>query len=33
MTDSGVGTYHEFLTPTNLIGSERVFVRWVIQRP
>ena len=33
MPDSGVGTYHEFLTPTALIGSDRVFVRWVIQVP
>lgn len=33
ITDSGSGTFHEFLTPTNLIGCEKVFVRWVIQAP
>ena len=33
MTDLGVGTYHEFLTPTNLIGARQLFVRWVIRTP
>lgn len=33
MPDSGVGTYHEFLTPRQLVGAPNLFVRWVIRTP
>lgn len=30
LTDTGLGTYHEFWTPPHLVGSPKVFVRWKI---
>lgn len=31
ITDSGAGTYHEFLTPPDLQSSNKVFVRWAVK--